>query len=86
MDYLTSTYGYSVEDAWIDQGMSPSGSHSVARMYTAGPWAVGVAFEAAAPIVSSYQVTVDNLSEVIRWEGDISYQGEIVEISYTQGD
>ena len=51
--------------------------------FPAGPWAVEVAFEAAAPIVSSYHVTVDNLSTVIRWEGEVSYQGEIVEITYT---
>jgi putative hemolysin len=86
MDYLTSTYGYSVEDAWIDQGISQTEMASAKRLFTAGPWAVEVEFEPAAPIVSSYRVTVDNLSEVIRWEGEISYQGEIVEINFTRGD
>jgi putative hemolysin len=86
MDYLASTYGYSVEDAWINQGISQTETASALRVFTAGPWVVEVEFEPAAPIVTSYRVTVDNLSEVIRWVGDISYQGEIVEMSFTQGD
>jgi len=35
-------------------------------------------------MVSSYHVAVDNLSEEIRWEGDVSYHGEIVEISFSK--
>jgi putative hemolysin len=86
MDFLAETYGYSVEDTWVDQGLTPGKSGSASRLYTAGPWAVEVAFVSAAPIITSYHVTVDNLSEGINWEGDISYQGEIVEVSFTQGE
>jgi len=34
--------------------------------------------------VAKYHVTVENISDDIRWEGEITLRGEIEEISFSQ--
>lgn len=81
--HLIANYGLSSFGEWLDQGFSQTESPPVERIFTSESWVVTVIFEPAAPLVSNYLVTVENLSEGIRWEGEISIQGEIHESNFT---
>ena len=82
MDFIISSYDLPPYSTWTDQGVSQTESGSAKRVYTSDAWVATVIFEPAAPLVSNYQVIVDNLKEGIRWEGDITLLGEITENSY----
>ena len=81
---IVATYDLPAFGEWTDQGVSQTDADTVVRVYVSGPWVVEVELIPAAPLVSSYQVIIDNLSEGIHWEGDISYHGEIVEKSFSK--
>ena len=81
--HLTANYGLSSFGEWLDQGFSQTESPPVERIFTSESWVVTVIFEPAAPLVSNYLVTVENLTKGIHWEGEISIQGEILEINFT---
>jgi hypothetical protein len=82
--YLLNTYDIPLAEDWVDEGFSQTGNGTVARNYSSASWTVFVEFAPAAPLVSSYKVVVENIAEGILWEGDISGQGEIKEISFSQ--
>ncbi len=84
LEFLSVTYEISSPTSWIDEGMSQAGEYKSAQHYSAGSWLVTVEFEPAAPFVSSYTVTVENNSLGLLWEGEITGQGDITEISFTQ--
>lgn len=84
LEYIMDTYTLPSFGEWIDQGFTHTDADATERTFTSGSWVVEIEFAPAAPLTSSYHVTVHNDSEGIRWEGDISYQGEIVEISFTK--
>lgn len=86
MAHILTVYDLPEYAEWIDQGISPTGSNTVVRVYTSGPWVVEVELVPAAPLVASYHVTADHLQEEIRWEGDISYQGDITEVDFAKSD
>ena len=83
LEYIIDTYTLPSFVEWIDQGFTHTDADAMVRAFTSGSWVVEIEFAPAAPVISSYHVTVHNNSEGIRWEGDISYHGEIVEISFT---
>ena len=84
--YLVQTHDLSIFDEWTDAGYANSDTASAVtkRTFTSGPWVLRVEFEPAAPLVSKYHVIVDNLSEGLRWEGNISSHAEIEELSFTK--
>lgn len=82
--YLLNTYDIPLRGDWVDEGFFQTGNGTTARNYSSESWTVLVEFAPAAPLVSSYKVIVENIAEGIRWEGDISGQGEIKEISFSQ--
>jgi putative hemolysin len=82
MEHLIVNYDLPTYGEWIDQGFTPTESVSMKRVYTSEAWVVTIEFEPSAPLVSTYFVTVDNLTESIRWEGDITLRGEISETSF----
>ncbi|MES0362248.1 MAG: DUF333 domain-containing protein [Anaerolineales bacterium] len=84
LENIVATYDLPAFGEWTDQGVSQTDADTVVRVYVSGPWVVDVELIPAAPLVSSYHVIVDNLSEGIHWEGDISYHGEIVELSFSK--
>jgi putative hemolysin len=84
MENIVATYDLPVIGEWTDQGVSQTDADTVVRVYISGPWVAEVEFIPAAPLVSSYHVTVDNLSEGNHWESDISYHGKIVEKSFSK--
>jgi putative hemolysin len=84
LDYLVETYDMPHFGSWVDEGVSQTGNDTVVRRYSSESWIIIVEFVPAAPLVSSYNVIVENNSEGIRWEGDISGQGEINEIGFSQ--
>jgi len=84
MEHIIATYNLPSFGEWIDQGVSQTDADTALRVFTSGSWVVEVEFIPAAPLVSSYEMTVNNLSEGILWEGDISYHGEIVEINFSK--
>ena len=84
LEYILDTYALPSFGEWIDQGFTHTAADAMVRAYTSGSWVVETEFAPAAPLIASYHVTVHNDSEGIRWEGDISYHGEIVELSYTK--
>lgn len=82
--HLVQTYQVSFPEEWVDEGISPAGNGNALGKYSSESWTVLVEFAPAAPLVSSYHVIVENTADAFRWEGDISGQGEITEISFTQ--
>lgn len=84
LEYMINTYTFPSFAEWIDQGFTQTDADAMVRAFASGSWVVEIEFAPAAPLISSYLVTVHNDSEGIRWEGDISYHGEIVEISFNK--
>jgi putative hemolysin len=84
LEYLSAAYEISYPTSWIDEGMSQSGEYKTAQRYSAGSWLVTVENEPSAPFVSSYTVTVENSSLGLLWEGEITGQGQITQISFVQ--
>ena len=84
MQHITAAYDLPEYDEWTDQGVSQTDADTVVRVYVSGPWVVEVELVPAAPLVASYHVTADHLQEEIRWEGDISYHGEITESNFSR--
>jgi len=84
LEYLLNTYDIPIMGDWVDEGFFQTGNDTVARDYSTESWTVLVEFAPAAPLVSSYKVIVENIVEGILWEGEISGQGEIMEINFSQ--
>ena len=84
LEYMITTYNLPSFGEWTDKGISQTDDDTALRVFTSESWVAEVEFEPAAPLVSNYQVTVDNLSEGIHWEGEITLHGEITEISFIQ--
>jgi putative hemolysin len=84
IEYVVSTYDLPAYGEWTNQEIPPGDAGLVKRVYTSGPWVITIEYAPAAPLVPSYHAIVDNLSEELRWEGDITYHGEIDEIHFTQ--
>jgi len=86
LEYLGKTYDLNISGEWTDEGFSHTDDPASAlswKTFTSAPWIVKVEFEPAAPLVSEYHVMVENTSEGIRWEGEITLRGEIEEISFS---
>ena len=84
MEHIVAAYDLPGYGVWTDQGVSQTDADTVMRVFVSGPWVVEGELVPAAPLVSSYHVTADHISEGIRWEGDISYHGEIEEINFSR--
>ena len=84
MQHITLAYDLPGYGDWIDQGISQTDADSVVSTFVSGPWVVQVESIPAAPLVASYHVTADHMEEEIRWEGDITYIGEISESSFSK--
>ncbi len=82
LEYIMDTYTLPSISEWTDQGFTHTNADATVRAFASGSWVVEIEFAPAAPLISSYHVTVHNDSEGIHWEGDISYHGEIDEISF----
>ncbi len=83
LDFLVEAHNLAPFGSWIEEGISQTGNDTVERSYSDESWSVKVEFAPAAPLVSSYTVVVENTSEGIRWEGDITGQGDISETSFS---
>lgn len=84
VEYLSDKYALPSSGEWTDQGFIQTEADAMVRAFTAGSWVADVEFAPAAPLVSSYQVTIYNDAEGIRWEGEVSLHGDIVETSSTE--
>lgn len=84
LENLAAYYEITSPDSWVDEGMSQVGENRTAQSYSAGSWQVRVEFEPAAPFIPSYTVTVENSSLGLLWEGELTGQGEITQISFVQ--
>ena len=84
LEYIIDAYNLPSFGEWTDHGFTHTAADAMVRAFASGSWVVETEFAPAAPLISSYHVTVHNDSEGIRWEGDISLHGEIVEISFTK--
>ncbi len=84
LEYTIDAYTLPSFGEWTDEGMTATDADTTVIVFASGAWVVEIEYAPAAPLISSYHVTVDNNSEGIRWEGDISLHGEIVEISFTK--
>jgi putative hemolysin len=84
LEYLGNMYDLNAFGEWVEDSYSSTVDAKMLRIYTSDLWVVEVEFEPSAPLVSQYHVTVENLSGVIRWEGEITLHGEIGEISFSE--
>jgi putative hemolysin len=84
MQHITEAHDLPLYGEWTDQGMNPTDANTMVAVYTSGPWVVEVEFAPAAPLVGSYNVTVDHLQDELRWEGEITLQGDITENNFTK--
>ncbi len=79
LEYLDGIHDLPEFGDWADEDYSQGENVTSVITYTSGTWSVVVGFEPAAPLVSSYHVTVENLVDGFFWEGDITLRGEISE-------
>lgn len=84
LGYLYANYGISSPGEWLDEGTTQAGNAGISQRYSSGTWLVIVEFEPAAPMVSSYRVSIEESSTGLRWEGNVSGHGEIEQISFVQ--
>jgi putative hemolysin len=84
VEYLSDKYTLPSSGEWTDKGFIQTESDAMVRAFTSGAWVADVEFAPSAPLVSSYQVTIYNDAEGIRWEGEVSLHGDIVETSSTE--
>ena len=84
LEYIMDAYTLPSFGEWIDQGFIQIDADAMVKAFTSGSWVVEIKFAPAAPLISTYHVTVHNDAEGIRWEGDISLRGEIIEISFSR--
>ena len=84
LEFIGETYDLPIFGEWTDEGFSHSGEATLLKVFTSDLWIVEVEFEPSAPLVSNYHVVVENLSEGLRWEGEITLRGEIEEIGFSQ--
>jgi hypothetical protein len=82
--YLVETYALAAPQTWVEQQVEQDIPGFARMLYTAEAWVVEVRFAPAAPIVPSYQLIIDNVNEVLRWEGEITARGEITETVFIQ--
>lgn len=59
---------------WVKQSNKFVGNY-VLETYTGGPWVVQVSYISSAPFVGEYQVVIDHLQAVIRWQGKVDAHG-----------
>lgn len=50
---------------------------SVLVTFTGGPWVVQVSYMPSAPIVGEYQIVIDHMQAVIRWQGKVDAHGNL---------
>jgi len=79
----TSSQSLVFPTEWMEGSMTQTIDNTVTREYSSGDWLVKVTFKPAAPLTDKYTVIVENKLQGLRWEGEISSQAEITEISYT---
>ena len=84
LEFMSGTLSFPAFDEWTDGGISATENDTALRVFTSGAWEVEIEFAPAAPLISGYYVVIHSTAEGIRWEGDISLYGEIVEISFTK--
>jgi putative hemolysin len=84
LEYLFDSYNINSPTDWVDEGPSQTGDTLLGFRYSSGSWLVIVEFAPAAPLVARYKVVVENSTDGLRWEGEITGPGEITEISYNQ--
>lgn len=82
LGYLDAKYDISAPLDWLDQGLSQAGDFQTAQQFSSGSWQVVIEFQPAAPFVSSYAVRVENSPLGLKWTGQVSGQGEIVQLSF----
>ena len=82
--YVVDTYILTAPQTWIEQQVEQDIPGFSRKLYTAEAWVVEVIFAPAAPVVPSYKLIIDNISEVLRWEGEVSSRGEITETQFIQ--
>lgn len=80
--FIIANHAWERPDTWVEQSTQPIENAGVRHTFTSGPWVVQVEYQAAAPLVPEYHVTVDHLSLVARWVGTVNADGEIFEEQY----
>jgi hypothetical protein len=75
--YVAQARGLAQPAAWTTQPDELNNKGEMTKTYTGGPWVVQVVYSPGAPFVNAYDVTLDHLSAVLRWHGNIDAQGEI---------
>ncbi len=61
---------------WTRQPDKTEGN-SVVVTFTGGPWVVQVSYIPSAPIVGEYQIVIDHMQAVIRWQGKVDAHGDL---------
>lgn len=49
----------------------------VIETYTGGPWVVQVSYIPSAPIVGEYQIVIDHMQKILRWQGKVDAHGNL---------
>ncbi len=82
--FLVETYDLTAPGIWETERPEAEEPGIGLVIYTAEAWNVEVSFMPAAPIVSRYELVIDNASASLHWEGEITSRGEITETQVTQ--
>jgi hypothetical protein len=75
--FVAQAYDLPLPDEWLEQRDSGSGASRVTTLFTGGPWVVRVSYAPGAPLIGEFEVTLDHLTAVMRWQGRVDSQGHI---------
>lgn len=77
--FLVETFDLTAPDEWSVDLPIPEDPEIGLVIYTSGTWTVEVRSMVSEPIISKYELAIDNTSASLHWEGEITSQGEITE-------
>ena len=76
VEFVAESQNLEFPSEWIKQPNKII-DNSVVETYTGGPWVVQVSYIPGAPFVEEYQIVIDHLQAVIRWQGIADAHGSL---------
>ncbi len=81
---LAETYNLTAPGEWLVERPEPEEPGIGLIIYATDTWTVEISFMVSAPIISRYELIIDDTSASLHWEGEITSRGVITETLVTQ--
>jgi len=73
---VAKEHGLDIPTEWVKQPDNIVDNYFL-ETYTGGPWVVQVSYIPSAPFVSEYQVVIDHMQAILRWQGTVDAHGNL---------